>query len=268
VEELTFGEFGAGQPDIGASGEKIVYDSSGDPLGTNPDNNLEIFLHDATAGTTEQLTMTTSGSNRSPRISPNGQYVIFGSDSPLVSTSLGEAVYRLELATGELRLASAGGAWVDWSNRTNGNIDVADDGSVAFVSSKDLGDRNHDRSYELWLAEFDAVPSVEPSVDAPTVVAWNPLPWALSYDVIRGNVANLAPGMGGTVDLGPVVCIEDDSDDATTFGFEDEVQPAPGEVLFYLHRGWGGDLVGDESWGEGTGEAERVPASGSCTDGS
>jgi hypothetical protein len=99
------------------------------------------------------------------------------------------------------------------------------------------------------------------------VVRWDPPPWALSHDVIRGDVANLAPGTGGTVDLGPVVCIEDDSTDATTVGFEDTVQPTQGEVLFYLYRGWGGDLVGDGTWGEGTGGAERVPSGGACADG-
>jgi hypothetical protein len=73
--------------------------------------------------------------------------------------------------------------------------------------------------------------------------------------------------MGGTVDLGAVVCVEDDSEDATTVGHEDPVQPSAGQVLFYLFRGYGGDLVGDLSWGQASNGDERIPGGGSCTDG-
>ena len=42
---------------------------------------------------------------------------------------------------------------------------------------------------------------------------------------------------------------------------------SPGQVLFYLVRAWGGDLVGDDGWGRGSGDAERVPGAGDCPTG-
>jgi len=269
IEQITADpEYISLRPDVSADGGTIVYQSQADPLGTNADHNFEIFLYDTTTGATEQLTVTTSGYSDIPRISPNGEYVAFYSDSPFVSsgTSLLE-VYRIELATDELLLASAGIGAADNSVRRNVDIDVDDSGNVAFSGYGDLVGTNRDYSREVWLAEFDALQRVDPGVEDPTVVRWDPLPWALSYDVIRGDVANLAAGGGGTVDLGAVVCIEDDSIDATTVGFEDPVQPSAGQVLFYLFRGYGGDLVGDLSWGQGSNGDERIPGGGSCADG-
>jgi hypothetical protein len=265
LEQLSFD--GGVDPDVGANGALVVYWSDADPLGTNVDGNSEIFLYDTTTATTEQLTVTTSGGNDSPRISPNGEYVAFGSTSPWVDTSLGAAVYRLDLATDELLLASAGTAWINRSHRDNGSIDVSDSGNVAFISPNDLVRRNPDNNLEFWLAEFDAAPTIEAGKQSPTVVRWDPLPWALRYDVVRGDVVNLSAGEGGSVDLGVVVCLENDSADATTFGFADDAEPGIGEALFYIYREWGGELVGDGNWGTGSGGAERTPTSGACPEG-
>mgnify|MGYP000311346237 CR=1 FL=1 len=71
----------------------------------------------------------------------------------------------------------------------------------------------------------------------------------------------LDAGASGTTDLGPVVCIENDSPDATTYGNEDSAEPEPGRGFFYLYRG-----NPSGSWGSGSGAAERVPSSGSCAD--
>lgn len=268
IEQLTMAaDQYSWRPDISADGQRIVYQSTADPLGANADHNIEIFLYDATMGTTQQLTQTTSGDNEVARISPNGQYVAFLSTSPWVSSSELDEVYRLELGTSEIRLASAGIGIVGTTIRRKATIDVDDDGSVAFRGFGDLVGRNSDRSLELWLAEFDEPAKIEPGSASPTLVRWDPLPWALRYDVIRGDVSSLSPGTGGTVDLGSVVCLEDNSEDARTLGDEDAAQPVPGQVFFYLFRGWGGEFVGDGSWGEGSGEAERVPGSGSCTEG-
>jgi Tol biopolymer transport system component len=259
-------DYGSMQPDISANGERIVYGSPADPLGTNPEHNHEIFLRDTTTGITEQLTVTTEGENRYPRISPNGAFVAFYSTSPWVSTSSLSDLYRLELATGELLLASAGVGFINGSVRNNLNLDVDDAGNVAFCSRADLVGLNRDLSIELWLAEFDVAPSFHFADGDPTLVQWDPSPWALGYDVIRGDLASLAAGVGGTVDLGVVVCIEDDSSDAMTTA-DDSAELAPGEGFFYLYRGDPGDLIGPGSWGEGMGGAERVPAGGECPGG-
>lgn len=67
------------------------------------------------------------------------------------------------------------------------------------------------------------------------------------------------------MDLGPVACIEDNSTDTHTAGFEDAAQPSPGHVLFYLVRGTQGTLAGPGSWGLGTGSRERIAGAGSCS---
>ena len=90
-------------------------------------------------------------------------------------------------------------------------------------------------------------------------------PAATSYDFVRGNVADLSESWRG-VDVGSVVCLEDDSPDADTRGFEDLDQPATGQVFFYLYRGSPGVNVGPGSYGQSCGGLEREPASGGCAD--
>ena len=86
----------------------------------------------------------------------------------------------------------------------------------------------------------------------------------MRYDVIRGDVADLQPGPGDTVDLGAVYCVEDDSIDNDTVGDEDPDPPAPGQAFFYVHRGSLGVAAGPGSWGLGSGNKERVAGAGSC----
>ena len=98
---------------------------------------------------------------------------------------------------------------------------------------------------------------------APTVLTWDPDPQSLRYDVIRGDVANLAMA-ASTVNLGSVTCVEDDSPDNDTAGNEDATQPAPGQVFFYLYRGTTGSPPVTGSYGQGTGGKERVAGGGAC----
>jgi len=60
-------------------------------------------------------------------------------------------------------------------------------------------------------------------------------PVATSFDFVRGDLDSLAESASG-VDLGNVVCLEDDSADPDTLGNEDAETPAPGEGYFYLAR--------------------------------
>jgi len=251
LEQLTFGSQESQLPDITANGNVIVYGSAEDPLGTNPSNDWQIFVHDTTAGTTEQLT--TAGGH-SPRVSPNGAYVVF---------NRGGQLYRIDRATGEAPLASAGiytHSWID----TRLGYDVDNDGNVAFYGDGNLVGRNPDASWELWLAEFDVDPRFDVGAGAPTVLGWDPLPWAERYDVIRGDLADLAPGPAGTIDLGDVVCIENDSNDARTAGDEDVAQPSVGQGFFYLYRPDADEQGNPGSWGHGGGGAERLVSSGDC----
>ena len=81
--------------------------------------------------------------------------------------------------------------------------------------------------------------------------------------MIRGDVTSLQVN-GGVSDLGPVVCVEDDSPDPDTVGDEDTGIPAPGQVFFYLFRGTQGLTDGPGTYGFDSGGLERVPSSGDC----
>ena len=103
-----------------------------------------------------------------------------------------------------------------------------------------------------------------PSGSAPTVLSWPPEPGPVRYDVLRGDLANVQPGVGETIDLGPVICLEDDSPDADTVGFEDTDDPAPGQVFIYVYRGSQGLDAGPGSYGQSSGASERLAGTGDC----
>jgi hypothetical protein len=99
---------------------------------------------------------------------------------------------------------------------------------------------------------------------ASTVVSFSSAPGGPTYDVIRGDLAQIQ-AQGGQIDLGPVTCIEENSPNGTTTEFPDATLPDAGQCLFYLARFNLGYSVG--SYGQGTGGLERVPdplASGRC----
>jgi hypothetical protein len=93
-----------------------------------------------------------------------------------------------------------------------------------------------------------------------TFLNWIAVPGAESYDVIRGDLAGIGRSPDEPeIDLGGVVCIENDSVDTTTAGgHEDPLEPLPGECLFYLFR------VPGEPYGESSAGESRKPTSGDC----
>jgi hypothetical protein len=60
-------------------------------------------------------------------------------------------------------------------------------------------------------------------------------PGAESYDFVRGDLASLREEPTG-VDVGDVVCLENDSPDPDLAGDEDTATPSPGSAFFYLAR--------------------------------
>ena len=261
----------AHRPDISGDGQRVVFLSSADPFGANFDGNDEVFLYDAVALTTQQMTVTTDGAvgaNRNPRISADGHAIYFLSSFPFFGEEAGvlSLLYRIDVASTVVERA-AGAAWVPSEGFRNNlpNFSIGADGSqVVFMSSFDINGNNADGNDELWLLDRNAPALIRPGTDAPTVVTWDVDPRAVRYDVIRGDVANLQAGAGGTVDLGPVVCLENDSEDLSTAGFEDPLQPSGGQVLFYVLRGSQGVLDGPGSYGQGSAGGERLPAAGDC----
>jgi hypothetical protein len=57
----------------------------------------------------------------------------------------------------------------------------------------------------------------------------------LVFDLVRGDVANLAPDPGGGVNLGPVVCLASGITGAD-LPVVDPDRPRPGEAFFYVAR--------------------------------
>ncbi len=66
---------------------------------------------------------------------------------------------------------------------------------------------------------------------------WDPVPGRddAVYDVVRGELSSLSAD-ASAVDLGLLLCIEDDSDDESSLSSPDADTPAPGAAFFYLVR--------------------------------
>jgi len=257
-------------PDISAAGDLIAYVSGGDPFGTNPEHNLELFLWKSSTGVSQQLTFTDKGSTTRCSISPNGAYIYFYSSAEIVEEDDDYAydLYRYAVATASFERVGA-----------RHNIEVlakplafqvytpAVDGTgtrVAVSTEGDLTGENGDRLEEVWLIDRAAQPRIQVSRTLPTLVSWDHESGPIRYDLIRGSVSAMGPGPG-TVNLGPTVCLDNDSPVNENFGHEDPVGPAPGAAFFYAYRGSDGLDVGPGSYGVGSNNGQRVPTSGDCT---
>jgi Tol biopolymer transport system component len=256
--------------DISGDGRLVAYESASDPLGTNADHGDEIFLYDAGTRALQQLTVTSDGRSYEPRISDDGAWVYFLSrafSAPEAGDGPRCNLFRVEVATGVTERVVArcdiSTRW-SWEGHPHFAVD-ADGGRVAYSSDTSPTGESIPGTRDLWLADFDTLATIRPSAEAPTVVEWDPDPRALHYDVIRGDVASLAAGPGDTVDLASVACLENDTVNTNTAGAEaDADQPGPGQVFFFLRR-WTQEVAdGPGSYGQGSGDAERVPSGGDC----
>jgi len=93
-----------------------------------------------------------------------------------------------------------------------------------------------------------------------TVVRWPAVSGAESYDVIRGELNNVVE-TSVVINLGTVVCIEANSTDEITLGWEDDELPGPGRAFFYVVEYYDGisSTYGTESAGK-----PRAPGLGDC----
>lgn len=210
-----------------------------------------------------QLTESATGDSQTPRISGNGDYVYFYSDAPFFGDDADKPfdIFRVERATGVVE--RAGALHPPLIASYDSPVAVDDSGEhAAYTTLGDFIDGNPDYAAELWLIDRSGTCTIEVSGAAPTSLTATTDSGPIRFDFIRGEVANLAFA-GETVDLGAVVCLEDDSPDHHTTGFEDEQDPPAGTVFFYLYRGSPG--VDDPgSWGQSSTGAERQAGSGSC----
>jgi len=94
-----------------------------------------------------------------------------------------------------------------------------------------------------------------------TTLSWDPVSGAVSYDVVRGNVASLRE-IDSMIDLGPVTCILGDVSVPSSAGHEDRDAPALGEAYFYLVSY--DDVWGSSGYGSVSAFKPRIVASGGC----
>ncbi len=129
--------------DISGDGRYVVWATSAANIVPGDTNNQrDVFLRDMQTGLVERLSVTSSGAqvdgaNSAPRISADGRWVVFWSQSGLVPSDLNgfHDVYRLDRQTGELALVSvtAGGLQGNfWSY----DGDISDDGRYVTFSSE------------------------------------------------------------------------------------------------------------------------------------
>lgn len=261
------------RPDPTPGAGLVVFQSTGNPLGQNGDGNTEIFLWQAATGTTRQLTATTQGHSLSPRISRDGEWVTFWSDAEFLGGSYSAGSFephRIEVGTGRIEriggLAGCAARFDGFGSDEPAPVALDQVGALAVHGwPGDCAGANRDRSEELFVIDRLAVPRLFVSAgEAPTVVSWDVESGPVSYDVVRGDVASLALLGDGTVDLGDVLCVENDSTDAASA--PDVDTPLPDQVFFYVYRGSAGPLAGPGSYGRSSAGGERTPASGGCAD--
>lgn len=133
---------------------------------------------------------------------------------------------------------------------------------LAIPALMELADRTY---YGGWSPQLDgtlesgAIPAAEAEgllLPDTVSITWDPAPGNLFYDLARGDVSALAPA-SGSIDLGPLVCIEEDTEETEA---EDGASPLPGQAWFYLVRP--GGLAG--TYGSSSEGDPRQPGESGC----
>jgi len=132
---------------------------------------------------------------------------------------------------------------------------TATDGSGNATSEAGFVVVPHDQS-----GVIDPVEIVLEQSASGTVVSWAVVSGAVSYDAIRGEL-NGVVDTGVAISLGTVVCIEANSIDESTLGWEDGELPGSEQTFFYVVEYDDGisSTYGTESAGR-----PRAPVSGDC----
>jgi hypothetical protein len=300
VVQLTSANREVFGPRVDDLGVWVVFHSSWDPFGSNADGSSEIFRVRTDGSGLEQLTDTLISSYQ-PDISGDGSLVAFIRDDEVFTHDVvSGAESQLTIgADAVLPTLSRDGTWVYYTlaafetdlyrvraagglvERVGGltpfesvnrpfrfpearPFEVDHDGDRFAVSLiGNPADDNFDGDSEIFLVDRSASPSIAVSPGpAPTTVSWPAMSGPVRYDVVRGDTANLDLPGGGVSDLGPVVCLDENSRDARS---ADSDEPLPGQVFFYLFRPV--DINGmSGSYGQAFDGSERAPGSGGCID--
>jgi Tol biopolymer transport system component len=145
---------GSHVPSISGDGSRIVFHSSADPIGHNPDGNLEIFLFDAATGGLTQVTDATGRDSQDPAISGDGSTIAFESWANLTgkNTDRSREIFTYDVATGNLTQVTD-----SFSGQSQGASISADGRRIAFHSNANLIGQNGEGNFQIFL--FDATTS-------------------------------------------------------------------------------------------------------------
>jgi len=135
------------RPSVSADGNRIVFDSCASnylPAGQDTNNVADVYLYDRIANTVTRLSVTSPAGTAVtqpsylPSISPNGRFVAFLSEGALTAGSGGRNVFVRDLNTNTTYLVSRASGTGAAAGALDVRPSVADDGSVAFVSTAAL----------------------------------------------------------------------------------------------------------------------------------
>lgn len=133
------------EPDISSTGQFTVWSSdAADLVPGDTNSRRDVFIRNSVNNQTDRLSVTSTGAqvdgeSGGPRISPDGRWIVFWSESNLVPSDQNgfRDVYRLDRQTGTLELVSITAGGVQ-GNFWSFDGDVSDDGRfVAFLSEAD-----------------------------------------------------------------------------------------------------------------------------------
>jgi Tol biopolymer transport system component len=145
----------SGTPDSDATGNLEVYASTANPLTTNADGNLELFVRNPEFGTLRQVTNTTGGAlaNRDPSVDDGGDRIVFLSDRNLggFNPDLNREVY-LASVFGPIALTSSTGG----GGSAHSEAEISGDGRyVVYASTREPpGTANGDGNREVFRLEI------------------------------------------------------------------------------------------------------------------
>jgi hypothetical protein len=155
LTDMTDGTVSGGS--AAASSRWVAYAATDDPLGTNPDLNLEVFRYDLVGAQWRQITFTTGCSNTLPSISDDGSRILFTTDcTNLVAGFNGDG--NSEIAVWDVSLGLGG---LETTGCSSGETELADDGSLGvFRSNCNPSGANADGNDEVFSwAPFAGSPS-------------------------------------------------------------------------------------------------------------
>ncbi len=244
VQQLTQG---ATDPAIDATGSQIVFASSQDLLGSNPENNSELFLLNTSTKLLTQLTSTTSDTSQSPTINADATRIAFASNSNPLGTNADGSFEIFLLDTTTDTLTQVTDAVSEAS--TIPNISAAGT-RIAFESSANLLGTNPDRSSEIFL--FDTTTSTLDQVTVSTGQSASP---AISSDGMRITFTSNANLSGTNADGSYEIYLFDTATDSFTQITDGDVsasaRPSLNSDGTRITLDFAGDPLGTNSDGNG-----------------